>query len=96
MVSIYSTKTTIRTNEPARVTAKLGRRYFSMFTDAGNSAVRVIVMDAIDDKWSRVDLMDALYELAETTNYTEATDTAVRESAIETVRYFLGAGWGRC
>ena len=53
---------------------------YAMFSDRGNLAVATIVDNARKNNlsWGKVEI--ALYDLAEIDEYSEATDTAVREA----------------
>ena len=60
---------------------------YEMFTDAGNDAVDSIVRMAkmLKMTWPQVEA--SLYELAKRDEFSEATDTAVREAVYITLGY---------
>ena len=52
---------------------------YAMYTELGNAAVHAIVVAAKDNRLSWAETHDALSALAEQEQFSEATDTAVRE-----------------
>ncbi len=60
---------------------------FAMFTRAGNLRVATIVRRAEKKRWTWAETYQALTELARDPRYGEATDTAVRETVYDALKF---------
>lgn len=60
---------------------------YAMYTDLGNAAVHAIVQRARADKMNWIQTCNALQDLAELEQFSEATDTIVRECVYDTLEF---------
>jgi hypothetical protein len=62
--------------------------YYGMFTDEGNRVVHEIVQNALQSATPWSEVYRELVGLAKLKNFSEATDTAVREEVYNAIRAY--------